>query len=91
MSPKLKRRELPDGSFIEVQIDIIEPDIWRPHGYKYRMAWVQDQVCRVLFDNHTGKVDHMHLDGEEAPYVFINIHQVIADFLIEVKKRGGLK
>ena len=48
MSPKLRRQSLPDGSFIEISVDRIEPDIWRPHGVRYRAAWIQNGECRIL-------------------------------------------
>ena len=32
------------------------------------MAWLRNGVFRVLFGNHHGKGDLMHLDGVEHPY-----------------------
>lgn len=89
MSPRLERLPLPDGSFIESSIDRIAPDRWRSHGVKYRLAWIQDGECRVLFDNHHGKGDHIHIDGKEYPYAFISVEQLSRDFETEVRKLGG--
>ncbi len=89
MSPKFERQYLTDGSFVERAIDPIKPDKWRPHGCRYRLAWIQEGECRVLFDNHHGKTDHMHIDGKERAYQFSNIEQLLEDFYSEVRKLGG--
>ena len=84
-----KRAYLPDLSFIEWSLAEIKPDRWRLHGVKYRMAWVQAGACRVLFDNHHGKGDHVHIDGVEKPYKFESFAKLKADFEQEVRKLGG--
>jgi hypothetical protein len=89
VSPKLKRTELPDGSYIDIAVDLIAPDCWRPHGVRYRMAWVKNGKCRVLFDNHHGKEDHFHINGKEHPYTFTTVEQLAQDFAEEVRKLGG--
>ncbi len=89
MSPRLEREYLKDGSFIELSLDIIDPDFWRPHGFRYRLAWIQNGECRILFDNHHGKTDHVHIEDMEYSYHFEGVHQLIADFLSEIKKLGG--
>ena len=83
------RRLLPDGSFIEYSVVTIRPDKYRRHGVRYRLAWIQDGTCRVLFDNHHGKSDHSHIDGEEKPYPFTTVDALFEDFLTEVRKLGG--
>ena len=50
------------------------------HSYKYRLAYVVNDVCRVRYDNERGKGDHRHLDGEEAPYVFRGLDRLLSDF-----------
>ncbi|MBI2606084.1 MAG: hypothetical protein HYW49_08395 [Deltaproteobacteria bacterium] len=90
MSPKLARRDLPDGSFIDIAIDEIKPDRWRPHGVRYRFAWIEKGTCRVLFDNHHGKQDHCHVDGIEKIYEFISIEKLYDDFTSEIRNLGGL-
>ena len=88
------RRYLPDGSFVEIAIHEIPKDEERPHGFHYRLAWVQVlesgvNRLRVLFDNHKGKTDHVHLDGEESPYEFRGIDSLLEDFAEAIKKLGG--
>ena len=90
MSPKLRRETLSDGSFIEVSLDVIKIDQWRLHGFKYRVAWIQNDECRILFDNHHGKPDHFHVDECEFTYHFESIEQLFIDFLNEIKKLGGV-
>jgi hypothetical protein len=80
ISPRLEREFLADGSFIELVVDVIKPDTWRRHGYRYRLAWIQKNQCRVLFDNHHGKTDHVHIDQQDRPYCFNGIDQLIFDF-----------
>lgn len=41
----------------------------------------------VGFDNERGKGDQCHLDGEERPYTFTTLDQLIEDFIAEVVKR----
>jgi len=57
------------------------------HGFKYRLVYVCDGKRIVGFDNERGKGDHMHLDGQEYPYEFISLEQLIEDFILEVEKR----
>ena len=90
MSPRLERVPLADGSFIEGSIEVIRPDHWRPHGVRYRLAWIQNNECRALFDNHHGKTDHFHVDGKEHSYTFVSVAQLKQDFAAEVRKLGGL-
>jgi hypothetical protein len=90
MSPKLARRDLTDGSFIDIAIDEIAADRWRPHGVRYRFAWVEKGKCRVLFDNHHGKQDHCHIDGIEREYHFVSVEKLYDDFAAEVRALGGL-
>ena len=83
------RRVLIDGSFIEYSVTTIRADKHRPHGVRYRLAWIQKGHCRVLFDNHHGKTDHCHVDGKEHDYSFKTVDALFDDFLAEVKKLGG--
>ena len=90
MSPKLARHDLADGSFVDISIDEIKPDRWRPYGLRYRFAWVENRKCRVLFDNHHGKLDHCHIDGVEKAYQFVSIEKLQNDFDAEIRALGGL-
>ncbi len=85
----MARKRLADGSFIDASVEIIKPDKWRPHGVRYRIAWVQGEKCRVLFDNHHGKFDHFHADDAEYEYKFQSIERLFEDFERLVQMLGG--
>ncbi len=60
-------------------------------------AIAQSNSCIVITDNERdfqgidinerGKGDHIHLDGEEYPYRFTTLDQLIEDFMSEIEKR----
>jgi hypothetical protein len=50
------------------------------HKLKYRLAYVVDGVCVLRFDNETGKGDHIHRNGKEAPYSFASLDKLLVDF-----------
>jgi hypothetical protein len=54
------------------------------HRFKYRLAFVVDEVCVLRFDNETGKGDHKHLREREVAYRFVSLEQLLADFWEEV-------
>jgi hypothetical protein len=41
----------------------------------------------VRYDNERGKGDHRHVDGQEAPYAFTTVEQLLDDFERDVLKR----
>lgn len=55
------------------------------HDFKYRLAFVVDEVCVVRFDNEAGKGDHQHIGEEQVPYNFISLQRLIADFWTEIE------
>ena len=77
------------------QGDIIELVVWKvptpvpptDHGYKYRAVYIVDGKRIVRFDNERGKGDHYHLDENELPYTFVNVEQLIEDFIVAVEAR----
>ncbi len=79
---------LADGSIIQFVVwKVPTPVPPSAHAFKYRLAYIQDDLRVVGFDNERGKGDHMHLDGEEFAYRFTTVEKLIEDFLIEVEKR----
>jgi hypothetical protein len=75
--------------------DLIELVVWRvprpvppsEHEFKYRAAYVVDGVRVVGFDNERGKGDHCHIDGQEHPYRFTTIDQMVEDFIAAIDAR----
>ena len=43
----------------------------------------------MLFDNHHGKKDHMHIDGVEHPFEFESISQLRREFEKAIEVLGG--
>jgi hypothetical protein len=52
------------------------------HRFKYRLAFVVDEVCVLRFDNETGKGDHKHVGETEVLYRFTTLE----DFWNEVEQ-----
>lgn len=80
---------LRDGSFVDWSIARIRADKWRPHGIRYRIAWIQNGKCRVLADNHHGKRDHFHVDNLEERYEFVSVEQLWSDFGRRISELGA--
>ncbi|MEO6696562.1 MAG: DUF6516 family protein [Gammaproteobacteria bacterium] len=82
----------PDGSIREMglwKLPRATPD--KPHGLKYRLYYGSaDGVCRVRYDNETGKGDHRHIADKEYRYVFKSVERLVEDFLVDIARvRGG--
>ena len=56
------------------------------HDFKYRLAYVVDEVCVLRYDNERGKGDHRHFSGRESPYVFTSPDQLISDFQRDIAR-----
>ncbi len=50
------------------------------HDFKYRLAYVVNQVCVVRYDNEATKGDHRHFGETESSYTFQTVDTLIADF-----------
>src|SRR5712691_2072745 len=79
--------------------DILEVVVWRVSStprsagsVRYRLAYVRhaERVPAVLYDNHSPKGHHRHIEGVEEPYYFIDVDQLMEDFMSDVRRaRGG--
>ena len=56
------------------------------HRYKYRLAYVVEDVSVLRYDNETGKGDHRHDGSAEWPYSFSTPERLIADFLRDIER-----
>ena len=54
--------------------------------YKYRLAFVVDEVCVLRFDNEASKGDHHHVSAREVPYRFVDLPQLVDDFWSAVRR-----
>ena len=78
--------------------NILELVVWRvptsaksPIGIRYRLAFVRrnEEKPAVLYDNHSPKGDHRHVEGVEEPYYFVDVDRLLADFMADVQRIRG--
>lgn len=77
--------------------ELVEIVIWQvptpvppsDHDFKYRLAYVRAGECVVRYDNERGKGDHKHLAGQELPYTFTSVEQLLNDFEADVTTIRG--
>lgn len=84
----LLRRRVPitEVSFIElVAWRVPTPLKGSTHYFKYRFAYVVNDICVLRYDNERGKGDHRHIRGVESPYKFSSLDALIADFTKDVE------
>jgi hypothetical protein len=75
-----------DGTIVEIvvwQLDV--PVAPCAHLYKYRLYFGSQATCYIRYDNERGKGDHRHFGSTEAPYRFVSIPQLLADFQYDVE------
>ena len=78
----------PDGAIIEwVVWQVPQPVPPTEHGFKYRAVYIVNGQRVVGFDNERGKGDHCHLDGQEQPYAFRGVEQLVEDFIAAIESR----
>ncbi len=81
-----ERRIVSEGRFADMVIwQLPSPVSGSVHGFKYRLAFIVDEVCVLRFDNETGKGDHKHVGVEEVSYAFTSLTQLVADFWDEIE------
>ncbi len=56
------------------------------HSFKYRLAYVVEQVCVLRYDNETGKGDHRHWGEKESSYRFSTPEKLLADFQRDIER-----
>lgn len=93
MSAKLitkDKKYFPDGSFMEIIIWLVKPNVRASHHeYKYRMAYIENNVCVIRYDNEAGKGDHKHINSVEIATKFISISQLYDDFIADIQTYRG--
>lgn len=90
MAAKLLHKErvqLADDRFAELVLWSVTPPVPpATHGYKYRLAYVVNEVCVVRYDNERGKGDHRHVGDVESAYTFTTLDTLIDDFWADVAR-----
>lgn len=56
------------------------------HRYKYRLAYVVDNLCVIRYDNEAGKGDHRHFGSRETVYRFTDPDRLLADFQSDITR-----
>ena len=82
-----------EGQVKQHKAGLIELVVWTvptpippsDHGFKYRLVYVVDGERVVGYDNERGKGDHKHLRGAEVPYLFVDVVNLVADFMADVE------
>jgi Family of unknown function (DUF6516) len=85
----LLRERIPfsEKSFAELVLwRLSEPLLGSEHPFKYRLAFIQNGVCVLRYDNEPGKGDHKHLPDGEVSYAFQSPEQLIQDFLQDARR-----
>jgi hypothetical protein len=76
---------------------IVEMVLWRvplpvppsKHYLKYSLIYGRPGVRDIGYDNERGKGDHRHFKGQETPYQFSSVEQLMADFWADVRTVRG--
>lgn len=80
-----ERRILSETSFLDLVVwQVAQPLAGSTHSFKYRLAFVVEDVCIIRYDNEAGKGNHKHLGEREVPYPFTGLRQLVDDFLADV-------
>ena len=56
------------------------------HEFKYRLAYVVDDLCVVRYDNEAGKGDHRHFGLAENRYRFSTPERLMVDFQEDIAR-----
>jgi hypothetical protein len=90
MPAKLIHRDkiiLGTNAFAQLVIWEVEPPVMASHHtYKYRLAYVIDEVCVIRYDNEAGKGDHKHIGNVEIKTTFTSMAELIADFWNDIEE-----
>ena len=85
------RLVLSSRAFVEILIwRLAQPLSGSAHCYKYRLAYIVDNMCVLRYDNETGKGDHKHVNEIEVPYHFVDLGALQTDFWADVNRRRKL-
>ena len=80
-----ERHIVSENAFVEMVVwRLPSPLSGSQHGFKYRLALVDDGECLIRYDNEAGKGDHKHEGEEEIPYLFTTPQALLNDFWKDV-------
>ena len=62
-----ERRDIAEDRFIELVVwQVPQPVRASTHLFKYRLAFVNNGLCVLRYDNEAGKGDHRHVGSVES-------------------------
>jgi hypothetical protein len=74
-----------EGYLVEIVVWVLPAPVpGSTHRFKYRLFYGNPDGRIVGYDNERGKGDHKHILGEERPYTFSSVDQLLADFRDDV-------
>lgn len=90
----MKATELYRQRIIHAENKFAELVLWRlpqplsgsAHPFKYRLAYVVNEVCVLRYDNEAGKGDHRHWGDKEFHYRFSTPEKLLADFQRDIER-----
>ena len=81
------RFDISDDSFAEmVAWQLPQPLKGSSHNFKYRLAFIEDEVCVLRYDYEAGKGDHKHIGNREFDYHFVGLKELEQDFRAEIER-----
>ncbi len=84
------KRSYDDGAIAELRIWLLPESVpGSEHRLKYSLFYGKPGQRILGFDNERGKGDHRHDQGREAPYDFVSVEQLVADFESGVARLRG--
>jgi len=90
----MKTTELLRQRIVYAEAKFAELVLWRldqplagsRHSFKYRLAYVVNEVCVFRYDNEEGKGDHRHWGDKESAYYFSTPAKLLADFRYDIER-----
>ena len=90
----MKATELHRQRIVYAENKFAELVLWRlrqplagsKHFFKYRLAYIVNEVCVLRYDNEAGKGDHRHWGIEESEYNFSGVEKLLADFQGDIER-----
>lgn len=81
-----QKKQLPDGSIIEMKIWKVPITPFIPHGLKYSLVYIENNKRVIGYDNAERKEDHRHFKGKEEKYTFKSVKKLLNDFFLDINR-----
>jgi hypothetical protein len=82
-----RRIVLAENRFVELVLwRLSKPLPGSKHFFKYRLAYIVNEIPAIRYDNESGKGDHRHWDENESDYEFATPEKLLADFQVDIER-----